>query len=71
MKQAQPIKYYVVEPREFTPQRGRICTAAVWSCALCGEIIDGLGGPGDGEICVKCGEDIHAGRLRYERGEPA
>lgn len=42
-------------------------TAAIWSCQLCGEMIDGMGGPGSGEICVKCGDDILAGRIKYDR----
>jgi hypothetical protein len=43
---------------------GTIVTAAVWPCGLCDQMIDGMGGPGDGEICEKCGEDLKAGRLR-------
>lgn len=53
------------------PDEFRIATAAVWSCALCCEMIDGMGGPGNGEICVKCGEDIKHGHIRYDRAAHA
>ncbi len=49
----------------------RICTAAIWSCQLCGEMIDGMDGPGSGEICVKCGDDMLAGRMRFDRAAAA
>lgn len=45
----------------------RIASAAVWSCQMCGEIIDGMGGPGNGEICEKCGDGILSGTLKYDK----
>jgi len=59
----------VKETISHTP--GCLVTAAVWSCQLCGETIDGMGGPGSGEICVKCGDDILAGRVKYDRAARA
>lgn len=47
----------------------RVLTSAIWSCQLCGETIDSMGGPGDGEICVKCGDDIMNGRIKHKREE--
>lgn len=47
------------EPGEFL-----LVTAAIWACALCNETIDGMGGPGDGEICIPCGNLLRAGRCR-------
>lgn len=52
---------------ETPPGKLRLVTAAVWSCALCKATIDGMDGPGDGEICIACGDDIKAGRLGYDR----
>lgn len=48
-------KVAIPEP---APGEFRIATACVWSCALCGGMIDGMGGPGDGQICVPCGDQI-------------
>lgn len=65
-----PTTYYQLVRRTLpdTPSRKlRIVSAAVWSCALCKQTIDGMGGPGDGEICIACGDDIKAGRLGYSR----
>lgn len=42
----------------------RIATAAVLSCDLCDQTIDGMGGPGAGALCCLCGADLAAGRLR-------
>lgn len=59
--------YYELVKRTNTYDPRAFVTAAVWSCALCGETIDGMGGPGSGEICVKCAEEILSGKLKYER----
>lgn len=59
------IEYYELVKRTHEP--GEIETAAMWSCALCGEAIAGMGGPGNGEICVSCGDALKVGmkdRLR-------
>jgi hypothetical protein len=45
------------------PNAFRIATAAILSCGLCGEMIDGMGGPGDGVVCVKCGDELRKRRL--------
>ena len=39
-----------------------IATAAIWNCSLCGNCIEGMGGPGNGTICVACGDALMAGR---------
>lgn len=39
-------------------------TAAVLSCSLCGEMIDGMGGPGDGAVCVRCADIVRSGKAR-------
>jgi len=41
-----------------------IQTAAMWDCSLCDQAIAGMGGPGHGELCLPCGNDLKAGRLR-------
>lgn len=56
-----------IEPLE--PGEFRITTAAVWICALCRVVIDGMGGPGNGELCVRCGDDIKSGNFRVNPRE--
>ena len=63
--------YYRLSKETLHHEPERICTAAVWSCSLCGSVIDGMGGPGNGEICVLCGDDIISGRLKYYRIDAA
>lgn len=48
------------------PEEGelRIATAAILSCSLCGQTIDGMGGPGDGAICYRCGTELRKGTLK-------
>jgi len=61
------LKFYKLELVEIPdPKPGEfvIRTAAVWPCALCGRPIDGMGGPGDGEICVPCGDLLRSGKVR-------
>lgn len=61
----EPIRYYqlgrliTVAP----PAAGefRIATAAILSCGLCGTVIDGMGGPGDGAVCQRCGDLLKRG----------
>lgn len=66
------VEYYELVKRkiEEEPENGfSIVTAAVWSCSLCADMIDGMGGPGNGEICVKCGDLILSGQVAlHERG---
>jgi len=41
-----------------------IMTAAVMDCGLCGRTISGMGGPGDGAVCMPCGNELRRGALR-------
>jgi hypothetical protein len=62
-----PLEYYELqritipdpEPGEF-----RIASAALLTCGLCGTTIDGSGGPGDGPICIPCGNVVRRGQAR-------
>lgn len=56
------LRELVIEPPK--PGEFRIVTAAVWACALCGGTIDGMGGPGNGEICERCAEVLKSGNAR-------
>jgi hypothetical protein len=51
-----PIEYYELVRRKV--HFGQIATAAIWGCALCGSAISGMGGPGNGEVCIPCGDKI-------------
>jgi hypothetical protein len=64
------IVYYELVRKTITIHPEQLCTAAVWSCNLCGETISGMGGPGEPcDICENCGKDILNGRLTYNREE--
>lgn len=39
-------------------------TCELLSCAVCGGVIDGMGGPGNGEICERCADLITSKKLR-------
>lgn len=43
---------------------GQFMSAAILDCALCGEIIDGMGGPSDGSVCKRCGDLMKTGATR-------
>lgn len=43
---------------------GMIATAAVMDCGLCGAVISGMGGPGNGVVCEPCGELLLQGALK-------
>lgn len=67
MSAAQTVEYYELVRRRITPPKDgefRIATACVWSCALCNATIDGMGGPGDGDLCIKCGDLIRSGKVK-------
>lgn len=55
------------------PNGFRFATAAILGCGLCGEVIDGMGGPGNGIVCIRCGDELRHGRLKtavvWEAGE--
>lgn len=59
------IRYYELVERSYTPNPNALVTAAVWSCELCGGVIDGMGGPGNGELCIPCGGDILSGKFHH------
>ena len=62
--------YYELVRREIRPTAPgefRIATAAVWPCRLCHEVIDGMGGPGNGEICETCAKAILGGQVQMTR----
>lgn len=46
------------------PGESRLASAALVTCGLCGEAISGSGGPGDGPICIKCGDVVKRGEAR-------
>lgn len=62
-----PVEYYElkrvtipdVKPGEF-----HIASAALITCGLCGDCIDGMGGPGHGPICIRCGDVVKRGEAR-------
>lgn len=54
----------LVAAAEPKPGELLIASAAVRACGLCGEMIDGMGGPGHGSICVPCGQALLRGNLR-------
>lgn len=60
-----PLKYFELQPVEIPdPEPGevRIATAAVLDCGLCGGMIDGMGGPGYGAVCVQCADVVFRGQ---------
>ena len=57
-------EYYELVKRYIDRHPMQICTASVWDCVLCGTPIDGMGGPGDGELCVECGDNILKGKYK-------
>ena len=63
----QAIEYYELVLRRIEPPKEgefRITTAAVWSCTICHEVIDGMDGPGRGTLCKSCGDKIKTGNSR-------
>lgn len=46
------------------PGAFRLVTAALIICGLCGRTIDGMGGPGDGPVCIPCGDVVRSGQAR-------
>ena len=43
------------------PDEMSLVTAALLTCCLCGEVIDGMGGPGE-FICIRCGDVVKSHR---------
>jgi len=55
------VEYYELKRVTITPPEDgefRLVTAAVIDCGLCGRMIDGMGGPGHGAVCVPCAEAV-------------
>ena len=64
MTQETTIEFYELRKVKYDPRQNFIATAATIDCSLCGRNIDGMGGPGDGPICVPCGKALKSGQLR-------
>lgn len=56
--------YYELVPVVSQKEGFFFASAAVINCSLCGEMIDGMGGPGRGAVCLKCAPEMISGRLR-------
>jgi hypothetical protein len=63
-KGADMISFYRIE--KFIISQS-IASAALWHCSLCGDCISGMGGPGNGTICERCGDSIMAGMFDFEQ----
>ena len=62
---AMAIEYYELTRRKFKDASGfQIASAAIMECGLCGRTISGSGGPGDGAICIPCGDVVKSGQAR-------
>lgn len=62
-----PLEYFEltkVTVPDAKPNEFRLVTAAIIDCGLCGEMIDGMGGPGHGAICLRCAEVVMRGDAR-------
>jgi len=60
------VSFYKLERVDIEPPKPGefwIATAGVMSCGLCGETIDGMGGPGE-YICIRCGDVVKDGHAR-------
>lgn len=55
-------EFYRMEKTKLEP--GFLVTAALLSCGLCGVTISGNGGPGGGQVCIRCGDELARGGLR-------
>lgn len=60
------IKYFELTPVTIKddPSGFRFASAAILGCGLCGEVIDGMGGPGNGSVCERCANELRHGRLK-------
>lgn len=63
-RKAESFEFYELTRRRIEPAAFEIATAAVWSCAICPTVISGMGGPGNGELCIACGDLIKRGKLK-------
>jgi hypothetical protein len=64
---SRDIIYYELRKVVITAVRAgefRLSTAACLDCALCGENIDGMGGPGNAPICERCAGVVRQGGAR-------
>lgn len=63
------VHYYIMTPVLVPdPTQLRIATAALITCACCGETIDGMGGPQPEALCVVC-HDVFTQPLPPETGK--
>lgn len=58
------VEWYELQRVMTTRSESSFATAAIRSCGLCGNMIDGMGGPGYGSICIPCGDALRKGKLR-------
>lgn len=60
-----PLEYYELKKVTIPDSDGLgIATAAFITCGLCGKAIDSMGGPGNGPICIPCGDIVKSGHAR-------
>lgn len=62
-----PLEYYRLERITIAPPKEGdfvFASAALLTCALCGICIDSMGGPGDGAVCIPCGDLMRRGEAR-------
>lgn len=63
-QQRAPTVYFELHKVETKHDGLGFATSAIWPCALCTNIIDGMGGPGSGEVCEECAADLKSNRVR-------
>jgi len=56
------LKKVVIDPVK--PGEFRLASAACVTCSTCGGYIDGMGGPGNAPVCVRCAEVLRNGKAR-------
>ena len=61
-------RFYTLEPRAAI-KRGQVTTAALRQCLICDHVVETMGGPGCGSLCVDCTALILAGRVKLTREE--
>lgn len=60
----KPDFYSLKEEFNAHPSVPMFASAAIISCGLCNTVIAGMGGPGNGCVCARCGDELRKGRLR-------
>jgi hypothetical protein len=62
-----PVEYYELKRvtiEDSNLEKMNLRSAALIVCGLCGECINGMGGPGNGSICMPCGDLVRRGAAR-------